>query len=275
MPELPEVETIKRVLALQLTGQKIKNITLNNPKVIAYPAADEFQRRLLGQSVETIQRRGKYMILQLANGERLLLHLRMTGCLLVTPPEYPLAKHTHLVFSLENGSELRFEDTRRFGRFWLLKKEEEDTYSGIHKLGIEPFDPLLTAQYLMAAYGKRRKTIKECLLEQGSVCGIGNIYSDEILFTAKIHPERQAFSLTEEEWKKLAEEIPKQLSYFIEKNAVTPDEYLQLQGKEYRNTPFLRVYGHGGENCPVCGNVLEKRVIGGRSSVFCERCQKK
>ena len=274
MPELPEVETLKRVLDQQIKGLSIKNVIIHNPQVIEYPKSEVFSGRLAGKEIVDIFRRGKYVILNLSDGQKLIWHLRMTGCILIMPPDEPLEKHTHLIFILNSGMEMRFSDIRRFGRFWLIDKVEEDTYSGIQKLGIEPFDPALNTEYLIKAFGKRKKTIKECLLEQGSVCGIGNIYSDEILFAAGIHPERSAVSLTIEEWDRLAREIPEQLSYFIEKNIVTPEEYLLLRGKEYRNTPFLRVYGHGGEPCQICGTVLEKKVIGGRSSVFCRNCQK-
>ena len=165
-------------------------------------------------------------------------------------------------------------DTRRFGRFWLLRQGETDTYTGIEKLGAEPFDLGFSGEYLSTRLGKRKKAIKECLLDQSVVAGIGNIYSDEILFAAHIRPARPANTLTKEEWTRLARMIPERLAYFIEKNAITPEEYLETKGQDYRNTPFLQVYGHGGELCPVCGETLCRTVIGGRSSVYCPACQK-
>ena len=205
----------------------------------------------------------------LESGDTLLLHLRMTGCLLAAPPEFPKEKHTHVVFQLSDGKELRFSDTRRFGRFWLIGAGEADPYSGIGKLGSEPFAPDCTAEYLFARFGKRKKAIKECLMEQSVIAGIGNIYSDEILFAAGLHPARAADSLTGAEWERLAALIPERLSFFIAKNAITPEEYLQTKGRDYRNTPFLQVYGHAGDPCPVCGTTLCRTVIGGRSSVYC------
>lgn len=199
----------------------------------------------------------------------------MTGCLLVTPPDYPMEKHTHIIMQLNSKTELRFSDTRRFGRFWLIQSGEEDTYSGIGKLGLEPFDENLTAEYLQSKFGKRKKAIKECLLDQSVVAGIGNIYSDEILFRAEICPDRSAGSLTAEEWQRLAAEIPACLSYFTLKNHITPEDYLQTKGQDYRNTPFLQVYGHNDEPCPRCGEALIRTVIGGRSSVYCPHCQSK
>lgn len=196
----------------------------------------------------------------------------MTGCLLFTPIDYPEEKHTHVVFHFENG-ELRFSDMRRFGLFWLINKDENDTYSGIHRLGLEPFDKNFNAEYLQKSFSKRKKAIKECLLDQSIAAGIGNIYSDEILFRAKIDPTVPANILTQNDCKKLAEIIPKCLAYFIEKNKISAADYLETKGKAYRNTPFLQVYGKAGEPCPVCGDTLCRTVIGGRSSVYCKNCQ--
>ena len=274
MPELPEVETIKRVIEPQIQGLTIENVTVKRPEVTAYPTADEFCKLLTGQTVSHMIRRGKFLVIQLNSNDRIILHLRMTGCLLLTPADYPEEKHTHVIFRLNNGKELRFSDTRRFGRFWLLKNGEADTYSGTHKLGTEPLDKQLTAGYLQARLGKRKKAVKECLLDQSIVAGIGNIYSDEILFTAGIYPARPANSLNMEEWERLAAAIPERISYFIKVNKITPEEYLETKGQDYRNTPFLQVYGQEGKPCPKCGEMLCRIVVGGRGSVYCPVCQK-
>lgn len=274
MPELPEVETIKRVIEPQIQGLVIENVTVKCPDVIAYPTADEFCRLLAGQTVSYMTRRGKFLVIQLNSGDRIILHLRMTGCLLLTPADCPEEKHTHIIFSLNNGKELRFSDTRRFGRFWLLKNGEADTYSGIEKLGAEPLDGLLTAKYLKSLLGKRRKAVKECLIDQSMIAGIGNIYSDEILFAVGIYPARPADNLNMEEWERLAAAIPERISYFIGVNRITPEEYLETKGQDYRNTPFLQVFGQEGRPCPKCGETLCRIVVGGRSSVYCPVCQK-
>lgn len=273
MPELPEVETIKRVIEPQIQGLVIKKVTVRRPEVVAYPDADTFCKTLTGQVISEIARRGKFLMILLTDGDRIILHLRMTGGLLLTPSDYPEEKHTHIVFSLNNGMELRFSDMRRFGRFWLIGKDEADTYSGTHKLGIEPLTEAVTFEYLHTHFGKRKKTVKECLLDQSVIAGIGNIYSDEILFTAKIHPARAASSLSEKEWKTLAAVIPERISYYIETNKISAEEYLQTKGRDYRNTPFLQVYGQAGKPCPKCGETLCRMVIGGRSSVYCPACQ--
>lgn len=273
MPELPEVETIKRVIEPQIQGLVIKKVTVRHPEVVAYPDADTFCKTLTGQVISEMARRGKFLMILLTDGDRIILHLRMTGGLLLTPSDYPEEKHTHIVFSLNNGMELRFSDMRRFGRFWLIQKDEADTYSGTHKLGIEPLTEAVTFEYLHTHFGKRKKTVKECLLDQSVIAGIGNIYSDEILFTAKIHPARAASSLSEKEWKTLAAVIPERISYYIETNKISAEEYLQTKGRDYRNTPFLQVYGQAGKPCPKCGETLCRMVIGGRSSVYCPVCQ--
>lgn len=273
MPELPEVETIRRVLTPQLTGRSIAGIKVNCAQVIAHPSAAQFCTDLSGQTFSGSGRRGKFMFLFLENGDRIILHLRMTGSLFISPPKYPAAKHTHLIFLLNDGNELRFEDTRRFGRFWFLRKGEEDIYSGAQRLGLEPFDKRITGAYLKEKFGDRRRAVKDCLMDQSMIAGIGNIYSDEILFEAGIYPGRPAKTVSEEEWNRIAKLIPERMAFFVEKNAVSPEEYFRTKGEEYQNTPYLKVYGHAGERCRSCGSVLRRTVICGRGSVYCPECQ--
>lgn len=274
MPELPEVETVKRVIEPQIANRKIIGITLNRPEIIAYPDSQIFCGCLNGQIISGMARRGKFLQIIMCNGDKIIIHLRMTGCVLVEPCDSEIEKHTHIILHFENGQDLRFIDTRRFGRWWYIPTQTQDTYSGIHKLGLEPFDENLTADYLKGKLGKRKKPIKECLLDQSIIAGIGNIYSDEILYAAKIHPERSASELSDEDYLRLVNCIRERLTYFIKKNAITPEEYLLSKGQDYRNTPYLQVYGHANKPCPICGTILQKTVIGGRSSVFCPKCQK-
>ena len=274
MPELPEVETIKRVIEPQIQGLMIGKVSVKRPEIVAYPSADEFCGLVRGQTISCMTRGEKFLIIQLGSRDCIILHLRMTGCLLIAPADCPEEKHTHIVFSLNNGKELRFSDTRRFGRFWLLGKDEADTHSGIAKLGTEPLDKLLTAEYLNARLGKRKTAVKKCLLDQSIIAGIGNIYSDEILFTAGIYPARLANSLNRKEWERLAAVIPERISYFIERNKISPEEYLETKGQDYRNTPYLQVYGQEGKPCPKCGETLCRMVVGGRGSVYCPVCQR-
>lgn len=274
MPELPEIETIKGVIEPQIQGLTIENVTVNRPEVIAYPTANAFRNLLTGQTFSRMERRGKFLIFMLDSGDHIVLHLRMTGCLLLIPSDLPKEKHTHIIFLLSNKKELRYSDTRRFGRFWLIQNDETDTFSGIGKLGVEPFSPDFTVEYLNSHFGKRKKTVKECLLDQSVVAGIGNIYSDEILFSAGIYPACPANCLSRTEWEQLAATIPERLSYFIKVNKTTPEEYLETKGQDYRNTPFLQVYGQEGKPCPKCETTLLRIVVGGRGSVYCPVCQK-
>lgn len=275
MPELPEVETVKRVLEPQLAGRRIRKVQLMNPQVIAYPEPERFAEKVCEKMIVGMERRGKFLQFILETEERIVVHFRMTGCLLLSDADYPQEKHTHLVFELDNGQVLRYSDQRRFGRFWMVKDETELSAVGIDRLGPEPFDRKLTAEYLKERLGGKRKTIKEGLLDQTVIAGIGNIYSDEILFACGIYPGQAVNTLTSVQWKHLAAQIPKTMAYYIETNAISPEDYLKGKGKDYRNTPYLKVYGHRNEPCPNCGRKLERAVIGGRSSVYCAKCQKK
>ena len=274
MPELPEIETVRRVVGPQIVGRRVTEVSVRHPKVVGRPDPESFAERLVGRTFTDLIRRGKSLTAILDDGSRMVMHMRMTGCLVVAPHDRPEEPHTHIVISLDDGKGLRFSDTRRFGRFWLLADGEEDDCTGICKLGPEPFDPSFTAEYLENRIGNSRRAVKECLLDQGVVAGIGNIYSDEILFDTNIDPMCPACLLGHEDWERLAEEIPRALMFFIEKNEISPEEWLEGKGKEYRNTPYIRIYGHAGQPCPVCGTPLVRRVIGGRSSVSCPMCQR-
>ena len=274
MPELPEIETVRAVIGEEITGACIREAEVRAPSLVAWPTAEEFCRRLRGRTITSLTRRGKFLVFSLDDGGRMLLHLRMTGCLLAAQAGEPEEKHTHLVFTLTDGRALRFSDVRRFGRVWLFAAGETDAVSGIESLGRDALDPSIDGDCLKTMFGKRRTSIKECLLDQRALCGIGNIYSDEILFAARIHPARPACLLTDDEWTVLAEAIGREMAYFVEKNAVSAEEYRRGHGMEYHNTPYLRVYGRAGEACLCCGAPLVRSVIGGRGSVWCPRCQK-
>ena len=258
MPELPEVETVRRIIEPQIKGQKIISVSIQNPQVIAYPEAETFSGLLAGQTISSMSRRGKFLTVHFESGDRLGLHLRMTGQLLVTPADFPEEKHTHLVLCLAGGQQIRYIDQRRFGRFWYLKAGEEDTVTGQDRLGIEP----------------RKKAVKEMLHDQTIIAGIGNIYSDEILYAAKIYPGKRCLNLTDAEWKRLAEKIPEIINWGIEVNKMTPEQYLAGMGKEYSNMDYFNAYGREGKPCRRCGTPMRRIVIGGRSSCFCPECQK-
>lgn len=275
MPEMPEVEMIRKIIEPQIKGRKIRNVRINHAQIIAYPEESLFMQSLIGQTVKNMTRRGKFLTIHFESGDRLVLHLRMTGQLLVTPAVFPEEKHTHLIAEISGGNQIRYIDVRRFGRFWFLKTDERDTVTGQDKLGVEPLEDALTADYLQEGMGKRKKSIKEMLHDQSIIAGIGNIYSDEILYAAGIYPEEKCAELGSADWKRLAEAVKEVIAWGIDTNEMTPEEYLEGRGKEYRNMPHLRVYGRGGQPCSHCGQTIERIVIGGRSSCYCPVCQKK
>ena len=274
MPELPEVETIRRIIEPQIAGRSIVSVMIQNPQIIACPDAKIFTDLLTGHTFAGMSRRGKFLIFHFDNGGRLVLHLRMTGQLLVTPHDHEEEKHTHLIADLSDGNQLRYIDVRRFGRFWFLAEGESDAVTGLDKLGIEPDDKRLSAEYLKEKLGRRRKAIKEMLHDQSIVAGIGNIYSDEILYASHIYPEKNCNTLSDDEWQRLAVQIPDVIAWAIRANEISSEEYLAGKGKEYRNTPHLKAYGHEGKPCEVCGSLFEKITVGGRSSCYCPKCQK-
>mgnify|MGYP001389456586 CR=1 FL=1 len=274
MPELPEVETVRRMIEPQLAGRTIAAVDIRNPQIIAHPDAGRFAELLQGKTAAEMSRRGKFLTIHFAGGDRLCLHLRMTGQLLVTPADEPVEKHTHLILSLSDGEQLRYTDVRRFGRFWYFQKGETDDLTGQSSLGPEPTDPTLTAAYLKAKLGGGKRPIKEALHDQTVVAGIGNIYSDEILFASGIYPGTKCALLSDRDWENLAQRIPEIILWGIGANEMTPEEYLAGKGRDYRNMSGLRAYGRAGQPCRVCGSTMEKMTVGGRTSCFCPQCQR-
>lgn len=274
MPELPEVETVRRILEPQLAGETVTAVAVRSPQVIAHPEAGRFAMLLQGKTFAQISRRGKFLTLHFVNGDRLCLHLRMTGQLLVLPADEPVANHTHLILSLSGGAQLRYIDVRRFGRFWYFQDGEADGVTGQSALGPEPTDAILTAAYLKAKLGGSKRPVKDALLDQKLVAGIGNIYADEILFAAGIYPGIRCSALADSDWERLSRQIPEIILWGIGANEMTPEEYLAGKGRDYRNLYGLRAYGRAGQACPACGSIMEKVTVGGRTSCFCPRCQR-
>lgn len=274
MPELPEVETVKRSLEPYLPGRRIVSVEVLHPAVIHHPAPEQFAARLCGRSICALSRRGKYLLLHLDDGQTLVVHLRMTGRLLYTPADHPLAAHSHAIFHLENGRQLRYVDVRRFGGFWLLAAGQEDTVTGMQRLGVEPLSAEFDAEFLQSRLASRRIAIKVGLLDQHVIAGLGNIYVDEILFAAGIHPLRSCQSLTRKEWQAIAAVVPDILQSAIANNGTTFRDFLDGSGKEGENMPSLQAYGRAGQPCLRCGKSMERILVGGRGSCFCPSCQK-
>lgn len=268
MPELPEVETIKRSLAF-LCGARIRHIDIRREDIVRLK--DYELKELYGKRLEDISRRGKYLILRLEAGFNIVLHLGMSGRFFVLEEEILAEeKHIHSIIYLDNGQKLVYQDPRRFGGIWLAR----DLDDFFKHMGKEPLQDDFNCEYLSGVTSKRKIPIKSLLLEQHIIAGIGNIYADEALFRAGIRPDRRACSLMGEEIEALCEAIKEVLLAGIEKRGTTFRDYRDGYGKSGNFQNFLNVYGREGEECRRCGTGIEREKIGGRSSYFCPNCQK-
>lgn len=276
LPELPEVETVRRGLNRLTTKQPIKGAEILLAKTLAYPLAEaEFLTDLVGNSITAWERRGKYLLARLASGGWLGVHLRMTGQLLWINRETPVHKHTRIRVFFAKNQELRFVDTRTFGKFWLVPPEvaPETVITGLQKLGLEPFDLKFTPDYLAQKINQRRRPIKTLLLEQSIVAGIGNIYADEALFKSAIKPDVLGIELIETQIQQLHSAIIEVLQTAINKGGTTFSDFLNLLGVSGNYGDFAWVYGRKGEPCKVCQTPIEKIKLSGRSCHFCPSCQ--
>lgn len=274
MPELPEVETIRRSLEEKIKGKTLTGLDVFLEKILKGLEPGEFDRKLKGKKITGIGRRGKYLIIQLTGGLVMVVHLRMTGQLLYCSSEHVREKHTHLVFHLNDREQLRFVDQRQFGKVHFLPACELDSLSGLKTLGVEPLSTAFTREFFKKGLRTRRAKVKPLLLDQTFIAGIGNIYADEALFRARINPERVAAGLNPRESSRLYMAIKEVLQEGIENNGTSIKDYIDGEGNRGSNQDNLRVYGRDGEPCIKCARIIERKVIGGRSSHFCPKCQK-
>lgn len=271
MPELPEVETIRRDLAPLLTGRLVVGADVLDGQAVRQPGVDRFIEGLQGQVIEGVRRRGKYLLFPLSSGQTLVVHLKMTGALLWRPAGHPPDPHTRAVWRLEQGPELRFADTRRLGNLWLVDAPALDSLIG--ELGPEPLGPSFTPQILASRLGRRSAPIKAVLLDQTMVAGLGNIYADEALWEAAIQPRRPAAKLATPEISRLHEAISRVLSRALANRGTSFSDYRDAQGRPGSNQGQLKVYGRAGGACYRCGATIQRMVLRGRSSYFCPSCQ--
>lgn len=275
MPELPEVENIRLSLLPHLAGRTITDVHVLLPRQIQLIGAEEFTRRTLHQKINTLERIGKYLLLQLANDISLVFHLRMTGQLVyITPQGEDMTHHNRLIFQLDDGGRLVFSDTRTFGTIYALRQNELNQVKGIAEMGPEPLSKAFTPGYLAEAAAGKKTRIKSFLLDQSKIGGLGNIYVDEALFLAGVQPIRLAGSLTGEEIAKLHQAINKVIADGIADGGTTFRDYRNGDGGKGSHQEKLFVYGRDGEPCRKCGTPLEKIKVGGRGTRFCPRCQK-
>lgn len=274
MPELPEVETVKRTLEALILSKQIERVEVFWPKIIKYPnEVVQFQDALKGQTFLDMGRRGKFLIFY-SDDFALISHLRMEGKYGLFAGSEPVDKHTHVIFYFTDGTELRYKDVRKFGTMHLFLKGTEFDQLPLSQLGPEPFSTEFTVDYLAEKLAGSNRKIKVLLLDQTIVVGLGNIYVDEALFRARIHPERLASSLSSEEITVLHKEIVATLSEAVAKGGSTVRSYVNSQGQIGMFQLELLVYGKKQEPCVNCGTELQKIVVGGRGTHFCPICQK-
>lgn len=271
---MPEVETIRKTLKSLIVGKEIKDVLVYLPKIIKYPNdVEEFRFYLKGKMVKDIGRRGKFLLIEFEDMV-LVSHLRMEGRYGLYLKDDPVEKHTHIIFHFSDGTELRYRDVRQFGTMHLYPKGSENHRAPLNKLGPEPLDETFTFSQFAAKTAKRETKIKPLLLNQEFLAGLGNIYVDEALFMAGIHPERPASSLTCQEVMKLYEAIRKTLEKAIEMGGSSIKSYVNGQGEMGMFQQQLKVYGRKGNPCFHCGTEVIRLVVGGRGTHICPKCQK-
>jgi formamidopyrimidine-DNA glycosylase len=271
MPELPEVETIRRQLAPFLEGRTLERVEIRDYRWTLPAPPELIAAELTGARVERLGRLGKYMIWELDGDRHLLVHLRMTGALLVDSPEEPA--HARVRFDLDDGRVLYYVDPRRFGTgTLLLSSTARDDYFG-KRLGAEPFTAEFTARYLRDQARGRSAPVKSFILDQRRIAGVGNIYADEALHRAKIHPLRPAGELKPAQWEALKQAIEQALSDGIDAKGASIDDYRHVDGARGSFQDRFLVHTRAGEPCLTCGHEIRKLVVGGRGTYVCEHCQ--
>lgn len=274
MPELPEVETVRKSLESSISGLTITEVKLLMPKIIKTPSPRTFMEGITGKKIKKLGRRGKYLLMNLSENQTLVIHLRMTGRLILCPSGTPPGKHTHAVFSLSDGNSLHFSDMRQFGRMALIETDRLDSLPGFKDLGVEPLSEKFTRDYLKKELKRRRTRIKTLLLDQTVIAGLGNIYADEALHRARINPEKIAANLTPRETAHLYHAVREVLSEGIANRGTTFRDYVDGLGQAGTNQNALRIYDREGKPCLLCGRPVARIRLGGRSSYYCPRCQK-
>lgn len=272
MPELPEVETVRRGLEQLVVGKHIAAVTVKVPKMVKTDV-ERFVQTLPGQQVQGVSRRGKYLLFDF--GQLVMVsHLRMEGKYLLFPDTVPEHKHFHVFLTMTDGSTLVYQDVRKFGTFDLLPKAELAAFFQKRQLGPEPTKQTFQLKTFEAALLASKKTIKSHLLDQTLVAGLGNIYVDEVLWAARVHPERRSASLKKAEIKRIHDETIRILQLGIEKGGSTVRTYQNTLGVNGSMQHYLMVYGQTGKPCQRCGTSIVKLKVGGRGTHVCPRCQK-
>jgi formamidopyrimidine-DNA glycosylase len=274
VPELPEVETIAADLRPHLVGRTIVRCELRFPTIVRHPEPELFVDLIAGQRIESLKRRGKYILIGLEADRVLVVHLGMTGQLRIVEPSTPIPDHTHAIFDLNDGRQLRYRDPRRFGRILLGTEADLLTARVLPRLGPEPIDPDFSPDRLYRALRGRKTSLKAVLLDQGTLAGVGNIYADESLHAARLRPDRIAHRISRKSAARLHESLRTSLETAIRNRGSSVDTYRDAWGELGGQQEVLLVYGRGGEPCFTCGRPLASIRIAGRTTVFCRTCQR-
>jgi len=278
MPELPEVETIRGQLDKLLAGKEIKSVKVSLPKMVKLSLV-KFQKAVVGAKINCVLRRAKILIVELSNGSSILIHLKLSGRLIFRQQREKLraqdTKWNHLLYEFSDGSRLFHNDMRQFGYVKLVETDKLGDFFVKEKLGPEPLNYDFTPDDFSALLKKRPNVkIKQFLMDPSSIAGIGNIYSDEILFFTKIHPFRKVKDLKAGEAKKIFAGIKKILSEALKYKGSSENDYLDAFGREGEYVPRLKVYGRQGQKCKNCGGIIQRLKMNGRSAHFCPKCQR-
>ncbi len=272
MPEMPEVETVRRILNGKIVGKTINKTIIKDPIIIKEIDPVSFANQIHGRTIEAMERYGKYLFFKMGD-ITLVSHLRMEGKFF-TYEQHEMEKHDHIAFQFTDGSLLVYNDTRKFGTMHIMPTAEMWTHPALSKLGIEPMSPDLTDAYLRAKAKGKTKTVKEFLLDQTVICGLGNIYVDEVLFMSRIHPQTSVVNLKPRHYKAIVTNTNIVIAKAIDEGGTTVKSFMASNEAHGLFQHSLNVYGRNGEPCHECGTTIEKIKIGGRGTHFCPKCQR-
>lgn len=274
MPEMPEVETIRRNLQQKLPGRIIKNIDVLLPRLVKFPEQSLYIRRLKNKKIKEMKREGKYLIMQMEDDMLAVFHLRMTGRLCYTEKGTQKDKYKKIIYSLDNGDKLIYADIRTFGTLYAIREDEREKIKGLYELGAEPLSEAFTPEYLWEKLKNSHGKIKPFLLNQKNIAGLGNIYVDESLFLAGVNPEQICSSLSKSSAKKICTAVNQVIRAGIEDGGTTFRDYVNGEGKKGSHQNNLFVYKQDNKPCQKCGTIIKKIKVGGRGTCFCPKCQK-
>ncbi len=273
MPELPEVETVKETLKRKVLNKTIKEVVIRYSGIIESPSVDEFSKNIINQTIKDITRLGKWLIFEL-DEYYLLSHLRMEGKYFLKNSDEEYTKHEHVIFKFTDNTDLRYQDTRKFGKMLLVDKDKLMEARPIKELGLEPWDKNLTVEYLKDKYRTKKLPIKTVILDQSIITGIGNIYADEILFLSKINPFTKVNLLEDRALSNIIENTKKVLEKAIKEGGTTIRSYTSDEGVTGRFQNELYVHCRENFECLVCKSIILKTKVGGRGTYYCPKCQK-